>query len=97
MPTRRGTQHPHPPDPPSAQRHDGRSTSRSAVLVSGDVLVSRPSARADVYDISVVSEASHTSKTRYEEAMDTGRELARALAVNGWFTCDQTHYLRLAT
>jgi hypothetical protein len=29
--------------------------------------------------------------------MDAGRELARALAVDGWFTCDQTHYLRLAT
>jgi len=86
----------HPPTP-STKRRDGRSTPRSPVLVSGDVLVSRPSARADVYDISVVPAASHTSKTGYEEAMDAGRELARALAVNGWFTCDQTHYLRLAT
>jgi hypothetical protein len=61
------------------------------------VLVSRPSGRADVYDISVVPAAPHTSRKGYEEAMNTGRQLARTLAVDGWFTCDQTHYLRLAT
>jgi hypothetical protein len=60
------------------------------------VLVSRPTARADVYDISVVPAGAHIGKVRYEDGMETGRQLARGLAVDGWFTCDHTYFLRIA-
>jgi len=36
-------------------------------------------------------------KTRYQDAIDAGRLLARGLAVDGWFSCDHTHYVRIAT
>jgi hypothetical protein len=69
----------------------------SPVMKSGDVLVSRPTARADVYDISVVPGVARVSNACYEEGMETGRQLARELAVDGWFTCDHTHVVRIAT
>jgi hypothetical protein len=70
---------------------------RPPVIIPGDVLVSRSTARADVYDISVVPRDAHIGKTRYQDAMDAGRLLARGLAVDGWFSCDHTHYVRIAT
>ena len=70
---------------------------RPPVIVTGDVLVSRSTARADVYDISVAPAAAHMGKTRYQDAIDAGRLLARGLAVDGWFSCDHTHYVRIAT
>jgi hypothetical protein len=77
----------------------GGSSSRPClpVLRSGDVLVSRPTARADVYAISVAPGVAHTSDTRYEEGMKTGRQLAHELGVDGWFTCDHIHFVRIAT
>jgi hypothetical protein len=66
------------------------------VLRSGDVLVSRPTARADVYAISVAPGVAHTSNTRYEEGIKTGRQLAYELGVDGWFTCDHIHFVRIA-
>jgi hypothetical protein len=66
-------------------------------MTSGDVLVSRPTARADVYDISVVPAVARMSDLRHEDGKETGRQLARRLAVDGWFTCDDTHFLRIAT
>jgi hypothetical protein len=66
------------------------------VMKSGDVLVSRPTARADVYDISVVPAAARVSSVCYEGGMETGRQLARKLAVDGWFTCDHTHVVPIA-
>jgi hypothetical protein len=65
-------------------------------IASGDVLVSRPTARADVYDISVIAGGARISCARYEDGMETGRELARELLVDGWFTCDHTHFVRIA-
>lgn len=62
----------------------------------GDVLVSRPTARADVYAISVVPRAAHMTARRYPEAIDTAEELARQLRVDGWFTCNHTHYAPVA-
>jgi hypothetical protein len=69
---------------------------RPPVMKSGDVLVSRPTARADVYDISVVPAAARVSNVCYEDGMETGRQLARELAVDGWFTCDHTHVVAIA-
>jgi len=63
---------------------------------SGDVLVSERSARADVYDISLVPANAHMMVERYDEAVQTVRELARQRNVDGWCTVDQTHYARIA-
>jgi hypothetical protein len=62
----------------------------------GDVLASRRSARADVFAISVVPSGTHVVAGRYQAAMDTVRELARELAVDGWYTADHTHWVRVA-
>ena len=64
---------------------------------AGDVLASRPTARADVYAISIVPAAAHVTTRRYSEAMEKVRELARGSRVDGWFTCDHTDYTRIAT
>jgi hypothetical protein len=69
----------------------------STGVQAGDVLVSRPTARADVYEISVVPSLARLSDVRYEDGWETGRQLARRLAVDGWFTSDHTHCLRIAT
>ena len=63
----------------------------------GDVLASRPTARSDVYAISVVPTKAKIVARRYDDAMNRVRELARALAVDGWYTCDHTHFLRVAS
>jgi hypothetical protein len=33
---------------------------------------------------------------RYQEAIDSVLELARELRVDGWYTCNHTHYARVA-
>jgi hypothetical protein len=68
-----------------------------AIPTIGDVLASRPTARADTYDISIVPAAAHVTARRYPEAMEKVRELACASGVDGWFTSDHTHYTRVAT
>ena len=72
-----------------------RRNQRSAPT-TGDVLISRSTARADVYAISTVPSESHVVATRYQDAMLKGSELARRLAVDGWYTCDHTHFVRIA-
>jgi hypothetical protein len=69
---------------------------RSSVPEPGDVLASRPTARADLYLISIVPDAAQRTARRYHEAVDVVRELARERSVDGWFTCDHTHYVRIA-
>ena len=68
-----------------------------SVPQTGDVLASARSARADVYTISIVPAAAHLSATRHAEALETVRELANGLDVDGWFTCNHTHYARVAS
>ena len=63
---------------------------------AGDVLASKRSARADVFLICIVSGADDRRVKRYQEAIDRVRELAGELQVDGWFTCNHTHYARLA-
>jgi hypothetical protein len=88
---------------------DGRSTqenrrpagasswaNRKPAPRSGDVVASERTARADVYDISVVPVPAHMVAGRYPEAIEKVRELARQLGVNGWYTADQTHYAQVA-
>ena len=68
-----------------------------AIPTPGDVLASRPTARADWYDISIVPAAAHVTARRYSEAMEKVRELARASRVDGWLTVNHTHFTRVAT
>ena len=63
---------------------------------AGDVLASKRSARADVFTIRIVSGAGDERMKRYKEAIDRVLELARELRVDGWYTCNQTHYVRVA-
>jgi hypothetical protein len=62
----------------------------------GDVLVSERTARADVYEISLVPAHAHMIVQRYDDAIETVRELARQRNVDGWCTVDQTHYAQVA-
>ena len=70
--------------------------SRRAVPRPGDVVASRASARADLYEISVVPADTQTVAGRYPEAIAHVRELARRLRVDGWYTSDHTHYVPIA-
>ena len=71
--------------------------SRRLFPQSGDVLASRPTARADIYEISVVPTKADLVPMRYDDAMERVRDLARALAVDGWYTSDHTHFARIAS
>ena len=68
---------------------------RRPAPTSGDVLASRPTARADIYAISVFPSEARIVAARYQDAMQKLEELARELAVDGWYTCDQTHFARI--
>jgi hypothetical protein len=63
---------------------------------AGDILASERSSRADVFTVSVVPAAGDETVARYSAAIERVKELARDHRVNGWFTIDQTHYLRVA-
>ncbi len=74
-----------------------RAMRRAARPVDGDVLVSERSARADVYAISLYPETSTVVvMARYADAIEKVREMARSLDVDGWYTCNHTHYARVA-
>jgi hypothetical protein len=72
-----------------------RMPRRRPAPATGDVLVSRPTARADIYEISVVATRAYNVAWRYQDAMQKARELAKGLRVDGWFTCDHTHFVRI--
>jgi hypothetical protein len=63
---------------------------------AGDVLASARTARADVYTISIVPDPAHLTERRYSAAIEKVRSLADGLKVDGWFTCDHTHYAQVA-
>ena len=74
-----------------------RGSDRRSGPVPGDVLTSERSARADVYEISIVPADGRAVVSRYAEAVQIVRALAQQLRVDGWFTSDQTHYARVAS
>lgn len=79
------------------QRSGGAETRKTSHgMKPGDVLVSRSAARADLYDITVIPDTARESHDRYEDAIEAGRQLARQLTVDGWFTSDHTHFARIA-
>jgi hypothetical protein len=61
----------------------------------GDVLASRPTARADRFAISVIPAHSHAVAGRYEDAIALIQNFARQHAVDAWYTSDHTHFLRV--
>ena len=81
-------------DRPSSEASSARRF-RSAPN-DGDVLASRRTARADFYTISIVPDTGHIRAGRYSEAIGKVQELAERLGVDGWFTCDHTHFARVA-
>ena len=88
--------------PVSGVKEDNRETapltmSRRPVPMSGDVLVSRPTARAGLYAISVVPTPGDVLAIRYAKAIEKAREFARGLAVDGWYTADHIHFVRIAS
>lgn len=84
----------------SVATRDRTDTSSSprfpAVPQNGDVLAARRTARADAYTISVVPTPEYQMARRYSEAVETVRVLAMQLQVDGWFTCNHTHFVRIA-
>jgi hypothetical protein len=76
-----------------ARRPDARRQRPQA----GDILASERTARADVFAISTIPADSAVTVTRYSAAIARVQELARARSVDGWYTCDQTHYARVAS
>jgi hypothetical protein len=62
----------------------------------GDVLVAKRTARADVYTIGIVPGAGNTRARRHSEAIEKVQQLSAQLGVDGWFTCDHTHFARVA-
>jgi hypothetical protein len=62
---------------------------------SGDILVSKATARSDFYIISVVPNSSELSANHYDDAVKMARTFANARGVDEWFTVDHTHFVRL--
>ena len=78
------------PDTSVEERQSERMYSPSSSAsgpTPGDVVASRPTARADLYLISVVPRAAHMTARRYPEAIDAVRQLTPERNVDGWFTC----------
>jgi hypothetical protein len=72
------------------------TTCRRAAPQKGDILASRPTARADNFAIGVIPAGAHAVARRYEEAITSIRTFARQRAVDAWYTCDHIHFLRVA-
>lgn len=70
---------------------------RRSAPQAGDVLACERSARADVFSINIVPTDCEVIVARYSEAIALVQELARRRRVDGWYTCDHTHYARIAS
>jgi hypothetical protein len=62
----------------------------------GDIVASRPTARADTFAIRVIPAPAHAVARRYDEAIASIRQFARQQMVDAWYTCDHIHFLRVA-
>lgn len=78
-------------------RKPPRPGDRRLAPQTGDILASERTARADVFAISIIPSDSDITVTRYSAAIERVQELARARRVDGWYTCDHTHYARVAS
>ena len=77
----------------NAPRPDLRRTAPQA----GDILVAERSARAHMFSISTIPSDKDIVATRYSEAIERVQELTRRRRVDEWYTCDHTHYARVAS
>ena len=77
---------------PFARHH---APPRSLLPQSGDVVISRRTARADAYAVSIVPAQLRLRLTRYTDAIEKGRDLALRARVDAWFTCDHTNYVQV--
>jgi len=75
--------------------HPAPVTSRPAPQ-PGDVLASRCSARSDVYTIGVIPGPTQVAAGVYDQAVESVRRFAQLHAVDGWYTCDHTHFVCVA-
>jgi hypothetical protein len=69
---------------------------RRAAPQAGDIIASERRARADVYTVSIVPNDTPVTLGRYSAAIRMVQALARTRQVDGWYTCDQTHFARVA-
>jgi len=77
--------------------HQSPTESRRSKPQTGDILASERSARADVYTVRIVPAEAEFTVRRYSAAIKRVQELAQMRRVDGWFTSDQTHYVRVAS
>jgi hypothetical protein len=63
----------------------------------GDVVASRTTARSDDYAISILPDAAYAVSAHYAEAIATVCQRASLLKVDGWYTADHTHFVRVAS
>ena len=75
---------------------DRRVRNTRPVPQPGDVVASRATARSDNYTIRILPDTAYEVAVRYPDAIETVRQRARRLEVDGWFTADHTHFLRVA-
>lgn len=75
----------------------GAAIATNTAPQAGDILASERSARADVFAISIIATDGDETVKRYATAIARVRELARTRRVDAWYTCDQTHYARVAS
>jgi hypothetical protein len=69
---------------------------RRRVPQCGDVLASRPTARSDIYTITVLPAVHQVMAGGYDHAVDMVRRLAQLHVVDGWYTCNHIHFVRVA-
>lgn len=62
---------------------------------SGDILVSKATARSDFYTISVVPNSSGLFADDYDDAVRMARTIANERGVDEWLTVDHTHFVHL--
>jgi hypothetical protein len=62
---------------------------------SGDIVVSKATARSDLYTISVVPNSPERSADDYDDAVKIARAFANERGGDEWFTVDHTHFARL--
>jgi hypothetical protein len=86
-----------------ARKSETRNTNRDHRVMNtrmvpqpGDVVASQATARSDDYAINILPDASYAVAARYADAIATVRKRARLLRVDGWFTADHTHFVRVA-
>ena len=67
-----------------------------AIVQSGDVMVSHPTAVRE-HEISIVPDAPDATSPTHDAAVSDGRSEADAMGVDAWLTEDHTHVVKIAS